>query len=217
MISPTIPQNETERLASLRSLKLLDTPAEERFDRITRIAAKLLNIPMTQINLVDADRVWVKSSHGIDMKENPRSTSFCGHTINGNQIMEVSNAKEDERFRDNPAVTGDPFISFYAGMPIAGPTGLNVGTLCVLDKTPRVLSQEEKQLLKDLAEWAEIEINYQQLSTIIQDVKQKTGELEDKNAELKKLNDFMVGREMKMIELKEKLARYEKQGNAQPA
>ena len=210
MIKPLIPTNEKERLESLRSLNILDTLPEERFDRITHIAAHFLKVPISQINLIDADRVFIKSSYGLNAKESSRELSFCSHTINENNILEVPDARLDERFSDNPFVVGDPNVKFYAGMPISGPNGMHVGSLCVVDTTyPRTLTEEERNLLKDLAKWAELEINVYQLSKIMDEVKTKQTELESKNQELEKLNKFMVDREMKMIELKEKLKKYE--------
>lgn len=210
MIKPLIPRNEKERLESLRDLNILDTLPEERFDRITHIASHFLKVPISQINLVDADRVFIKSAYGLEAKDSSRELSFCAHTINEKNILEVQDARLDKRFADNPYVVGNPNVRFYAGMPISGPNGMHVGSLCVIDTThPRALTDDEKSLLKDLAKWAELEINQYQLSKIMDEVKAKQTELENKNQELEKLNTFMIDREMKIIELKEQLKKYE--------
>src|SRR5277367_6063100 len=107
MISPPLPPNERQRLATLRSLKILDTPAEERFERITRLARRLFDVPIASVSLIDADRQWFKSIQGLDSCESPRSISFCGHTILKEEPLVVPDACADERFRDNPLVTVD--------------------------------------------------------------------------------------------------------------
>jgi GAF domain-containing protein len=132
-----LPKNETERLAALYRLEILDTPAEERFDRITRIAAELFDVPISYVALLDDDRQWFKSSCGLNVSETPRDVSFCSYAINENQPLVILDAREDERFRDLPIVTGDPHIRFYAGCPLAVPKQLNVGTLCVGNRSQR--------------------------------------------------------------------------------
>lgn len=159
-----IPDDEMQRLAALRSLGLLDTPAEERFDRITRMAQRLFDVPIALVSLVDQDRQWFKSRQGLDAPETPRSMAFCSHAILGGDVMVVEDALDDVRFVDNPLVSGDPNIRFYAGAPIAGPDGHQLGTLCVIDREPRVLDADERRTLEDLAEMIEDEIAYLQLA-----------------------------------------------------
>jgi PAS domain-containing protein len=142
----------------LRALGLLDTDAEERFDRITRLAQTLFDVPIALITLVDSDRQWFKSSQGLEAKETSRGESFCGHAILGKEILEVPDAAADERFRDNPLVTGTPKIRFYAGAPLAGPDGRIVGTLCLIDREPRSLSERQKRALRELAAFVEREL-----------------------------------------------------------
>lgn len=210
MLEPLIPTNEKERLESLRSLNILDTVPEERFDRITRIASKLLNVPICQINLVDENRQWFKSCFGISYGEDDRKVSFCAHTILQDDILEIPDARKDKRFADNPKVTGDMHIIFYAGMPISGPDGYNIGTLCLVDNTKsHNLTDEQKQDLRDLAKWAELEINSHQLAKILEDIKVKTDKIQEQNSELEKLNSYMMDREVKISELKERLSKYE--------
>lgn len=151
MKTPVIPAEEAARLAALRSACILDTPPEERFDRITRLASKIFDVPIALVSLVDADRQWFKSRVGLTATETPRDMSFCAHTILGADVMMVENATEDERFADNPLVTGDPSIRFYAGCPLTAGDGNRLGTLCLIDRQPRRLSDEQLAVLRDLA------------------------------------------------------------------
>src|SRR5687768_8701894 len=114
------PSNEEKRIATLRSLDILDTPPEERFDRITRVAAELFGVPIALISLVDSNRQWFKSCYGLTMNETPRDISFCAHAILGNDIFYVPDTKRDPRFAESPLVT-EQNIRFYAGLPLAGP------------------------------------------------------------------------------------------------
>lgn len=159
MEAPSKTTDEDIRLDSLRALRLLDTSAEERFDRITRITARLLDMPWSLITLVDAERLWVKSARGLDMEEIPRQLSFCGHAIHDDDIMVVPDAGEDPRFADNPLVTGTPGFRFYAGCPLTSANGSKMGTLCVCDSRPRELTDEDMVLLRDLANIAEGELS----------------------------------------------------------
>jgi diguanylate cyclase (GGDEF)-like protein len=153
-----LPYNEQERLEALRRLNLLDTPIEERFERITRMLCRLLRMPIASFTLVDESRQWFKSIQGLSAKETPRSEAFCAHTILENEPLIVDDATKDPRFCDNPLVTGDPNIGFYAGMPVRSPDGHRVGTLCVIDRKPRTLSNDDVQTLRDLAAITESEL-----------------------------------------------------------
>lgn len=159
MIEPAIPSDEAERQKELNDLRILDTPAEKRFDRITRIAADLFGVPIALISLVDADRQWFKSKVGLDATQTPRNISFCGHAILSDRVLIVEDALTDLRFRDNPLVTGPPYIRFYAGMPLCGIGGRRLGTLCLIDSSPRKFSPEDSRRLADLSSWAETELN----------------------------------------------------------
>ena len=161
-----MPEGEAERLAELHDLAILDTEAEERFDRITRLAQRIFGVPIALVSLIDEDRQWFKSHQGLDVPETPREISFCGHAINSEEIMFVADATIDQRFHDNPLVTGDPSIRFYAGCPISGPDGARLGTLCIIDQSPRDLSEEDAESLRDLAGVVEQEIAAQQLATV---------------------------------------------------
>lgn len=152
MQAPEIPQNESDRLATLRSLRILDTPPDDRFDRYARISARIFDVPIAVVSLVDRYRQWFKSAEGLDAKETPRDISFCGHAILGDDIFEIQNARRDPRFRDNPLVTDQPNIRFYAGAPLTAPNGHKLGTLCIIDKVPRRLNDEQKTMLQNLAD-----------------------------------------------------------------
>lgn len=165
MIKPPIPADEFRRLETLRSLKLLDTPAEERFDRITHLAKRIFGVPIALVSLVDADRQWFKSRQGLEAIETPREISFCGHAIVGDRIFVVNDAAADERFCDNPLVACDPNIRFYAGYPLNAPDGSKVGTLCIIDRKPRKLSKEDLHLLRELGRMVEEELVVANMST----------------------------------------------------
>lgn len=159
MQPPALPENELQRLAALRRQALLDTPAEERFDRLTRLARQMFGTQMALISLVDAERQWFKSRQGLDACETGRDVSFCGHAILGTDIFQVADACLDVRFADNPLVSGPPHIRFYAGAPLFTEDGYCVGTLCIIDDQPRQLTVNELLALRDLADCAEGELN----------------------------------------------------------
>lgn len=146
-----LPEHEAERLAALHGLGLLDTPAEERFDRLTRIAAAVFDVPFAFVSLVDAERQWFKSCVGADLRETPREVSFCAHAIHQREPMVVSDTLLDDRFADSPVVLEEPRIRFYAGAPLVLASGHCIGTLCIADRRPRELGAAQMRLLKDLA------------------------------------------------------------------
>jgi PAS domain S-box-containing protein len=151
MLEATLPLDEPRRLAVLLNLNILDTPPEERFDRITRMAARLFHVPIALVSLIDKRRQWFKSRVGVDILESPRRTSFCTHTMLQDGVFVVEDAASDLRFADNPMVTENPHVRFYAGYPIAAPDGSKIGTLCLIDNAPRHFSEDERALLRDLA------------------------------------------------------------------
>lgn len=146
-----IPANEEHRLAKLASYAILDTPTEESFERITRIVAETVGVPISLISLADRHRLWLKSRHGVDIAELPRDVGFCTHAILTDDVMVIEDASRDPRFADNPLVTGSPAIRFYAGAPLHTPDGFNLGALCAVDRRPRTLSESHRHLLGDLA------------------------------------------------------------------
>ena len=178
MIEPLIPSNEKERLASLYNLGILDTPTEERFDRITQTAKEIFDVPIALITIIDVNRQWFKSCIGLDIKETPRGVSFCGHAILQKEPFIIPDATKDERFADNPLVTGSPHVIFYAGIPIATIDGNNVGTLCIIDNKPREFSKQQINLLKNLAAWAEIELNSKNVALITSEQQGVSKEIE---------------------------------------
>ncbi len=140
------------------SLALLDSDAEERFDRVTRLARRIFDVEVALVTLLDTDRNWFLSKAGTDVPESPRDVSFCGHAIHSDGIFHVSDASVDPRFADNPLVVHDPTIRFYAGQPIRGPLGSRLGTLCVIGTEPRELNDDDRATLHDLAGVVEAEI-----------------------------------------------------------
>jgi PAS domain S-box-containing protein len=175
MPAAPLPANEAQRLEALRALNLLDTPPEERFDRITRLAARILNVPMACVALVDEKRDFFKSRYGFDLVEANREDTFCPYTILENKQMVVPDAKLDTRFANSRFVTEKPNVRFYVGNPIAAADGSLVGTLCVMDHQPRVPSAEDLAVLRDLSLIAQIELNHGELATAYK-VQQQTEE-----------------------------------------
>ncbi|MGM0578366.1 MAG: PAS domain S-box protein [Myxococcota bacterium] len=174
MQTPEIPADEAARLEALRELCVLDTPPEERFDRITRMAQRLFSVPIALVSLVDAERQWFKSRQGLDATETSREVSFCGHAILDDETFVVEDAAADPRFADNPLVTDEPRIRFYASRPLHAPGGQRVGTLCVIDRKPRDLSPEEWELLRDLAAMAERELRMARIDAIREELERET-------------------------------------------
>ncbi len=165
MVKAPVPADENERLKALKELHLNTLP-EERFDRITRLATRLFKTPMSTITLIDSDKEWFKSAQGMPFREGDRSISFCGHAILTDGIFLIPDAALDPRFADNPMVVGPPYIRFYAGIALKSPSGQRVGTFCIRDRQPRQLTPEEKETLKDLAAWAELELNTYNLGQV---------------------------------------------------
>lgn len=163
MIPPGKPDNEAERLAMLYKLQILDTAREERFDRVTRIACKLFEVPIAVISFLEAERQWMKSTQGLDIKEAARKTSFCGHVILSDDIMVVEDTTKDTRFYDNPFVLNDPNFRFYLGCPLKV-KDFNVGVICLIDDVPRSLTDFDKNVIQDLAQMVEMELESLQLS-----------------------------------------------------
>ncbi len=166
MHEPAMPIDETARLMSLHSLRIMDTPSEERYDRLTRMAKRLFGVQIALVSLVDSDRQWFKSKQGLEACETSRAISFCGHAILSRDALVVNDASKDPRFADNPLVTGAPNIRFYAGYPIRDPGGFNIGTLCLIDPEPRDMSSDDIEALRDMAEMVEDEIKVSSQVTV---------------------------------------------------
>ncbi|MDB6001857.1 MAG: putative sensor protein [Rhizobacter sp.] len=153
-----IPANDAERLDALRRLLILDTPPEERFDRIVNFAAEEFDMPMAQLSLVDEHRQWFKARVGMSLCQTARAESFCGHVVELTEGLVVEDATLDERFFDNPLVTGEPYVRFYAGAPLVLPCGNIVGALCVLDRRPRTFDAMDRAILHSLRDLAMTEL-----------------------------------------------------------
>lgn len=152
MIEPKIPQNEIKRLEELKKYSILDTMPEKEYDEITALASYICQTPISLISLIDDDRQWFKSRHGLDSDSTPRKVAFCAHAINHkDQLMIVPDSRDDKRFHDNPLVTGAPNVVFYAGIPLVSSEGYPVGTLCVIDHEPKELDEAQKKALITLS------------------------------------------------------------------
>ena len=152
MITPKIPADDVKRVDALKAYSILDTLPEKEFDDITYLASQICNTPVSLISLIDDKRQWFKSHHGVNATETPRDIAFCAHAINEqDQIFIVNDSRNDVRFHDNPLVTGDPHVIFYAGMPLVSPDGFSLGTLCVIDHKPRKLDESQIKALKALS------------------------------------------------------------------
>ncbi|WP_166268792.1 GAF domain-containing protein [Marinobacter caseinilyticus] len=156
-----LPQDEVLRLKSLTNMRILDTPVEERFERITRLAKKFFNVAISAISLIDEDRQWFKSNPGLDVRETHRDYSFCGHAILSDGVFVVENTLADERFYDNPLVVDAPYIRFYAGIPIHASDRSRIGTLCLLDHQPHSRDEFDFSVLADLAALVEREFLFE--------------------------------------------------------
>lgn len=166
LLAPALPPDEDERLRHLTELAILDTPPEEPFDRVVRLAKKMFDVPIALVSLVDANRQWVKACIGLPARETGRDASFCGHAILGEDTFVIEDTHADPRFADNPLVTGAPFIRFYAGQPLRIAGGFKIGTLCIIDTKPRRFSAEDRATLRDLAGVLERELAALHLATV---------------------------------------------------
>lgn len=163
MIPAPLPDDEKQRLEDLQSLGLLDTQPEERFDQLATLAQTVFKVPIAYIALVDANRQWFKAKCGLAVDQTGRDISFCGHTILQREPLIIPDAQQDERFFDNPLVVDEPYVRFYAGCPLAGAAGHNVGTLCLVDTKPRDFSEHEHEILVRLAAVAQRELHMHEL------------------------------------------------------
>ncbi len=155
MREATIPPDDAKRVSKLRSLHILDTQPEERFDQITRLAKRLFGVSTVHVSLIDAERQWIKSAAGPGYgTDTPRAITFCGHAIQSEDVMRVEDTLNDERFVGNPLVIGEPNVRFYAGCPLRV-GGWALGTLCLMDQHPRKFTADDEALLRDLASVAE--------------------------------------------------------------
>tara|TARA_R110002167_G_scaffold141835_1_gene330232 strand:- start:10242 stop:10886 length:645 start_codon:yes stop_codon:yes gene_type:complete len=177
-----MPEDELQRIAALKRYAILDSPPEEVFDRITRLVAAFLDVPIALISLVDETRQWFKSSVGLDATETDREVAFCAHTIVADKMMIVPDANLDNRFSQSPLVEGEPNIAFYAGAPIKTSDGFNLGTLCAIDTKPRNLNEQQKTVLQDLANMVMDALELRLINARV------AGKFELQNEEFKTLN-----------------------------
>lgn len=166
MLPPEILDDEDKRLAFLQSLNILYSPIEERFERITRLLCRILDVPIAGISIVGKDRQWFKSVQGTDIIEVPRNESFCAHTILQTDTLVVPDASADKRFEGNPLVQNDPFIRFYAGSPLTIAKNIRIGALCIYDTKLRELADTDLQLLEDFAQTTSSEIKARLISSV---------------------------------------------------
>jgi signal transduction histidine kinase len=197
MIAPAFPADEAERLEYLQSLDILDTAPESEFDQLVQLASAICGTPIALVTLVDHDRQWFKARLGLDVSETSREVSFCGHTILQKDIMEIPDTHKDNRFHDNPLVTNDPNIRFYAGIPLTTQNGFNLGSLCVIDSKPRILTDEQKLYLKILGRQVVLQIELRQhlhLQT------ERLKKIEEQNREI---NSLLESKDKLLAELSE--------------
>jgi signal transduction histidine kinase len=194
MIIPEKPHNESERIKALRSYGVLDTLSEKEYDQLTAIASQICGCKMSLISLVDEDRQWFKARVGLDVSETAREFAFCAHAIHEpRKTLVVPDARLDNRFHDNPLVTGDPHLAFYAGVPLVNEDGLSLGTLCVLDSEPKTLSESQLIALNALADqvMALLELRRSKIA-----LEKTLGNLEEKNRELEQFA-FIAAHDLK--------------------
>lgn len=158
MLAATSPLDEKERIELLHALELLDSAPEPAFDEVTRLTVQLLRVPIALVSLIDSDRQWFKSKVGVAAVETPRTLAFCAHAIHGYVPFIVPDATLDQRFADNPLVTGNLKIRAYVGIPLRSANGLALGTLCAIDLAPRAFSNDEILVLVDLADIVQREL-----------------------------------------------------------
>lgn len=202
MTPAPIPKNEVARLKALKKYNILDTPVEKEFEDITNLASMICGTKVSAISLIDRDRQWFKSIHGLDVKETPRDLSFCGHAINEpNEIFVIENAHKDARFAHNPLVENDPGITFYAGAPIVNKEGYALGTLCVFDDKPVDFTEKQKEALRSLSKIAlrqleqrlintdlesYLEVQTQKLQDAIEDLEEEVNHRKNTEKQLEK-------------------------------
>ena len=195
MIPAPLPANESARLSDLQALQLLDTPAEERFDSIVRLAMQLFDVPIAYVALIDGERQWFKARCGLAVTETLRDISFCGHAILHDHLTVVPDAQLDQRFQGNPLVTGEPFIRFYAGHPLKGARGYNVGTLCIADRVSRDFGEQQQHWMVGLAELTQSQLRLTRLAEMQRELLTTQSELlvtrAQLDAELQEAADYV--------------------------
>ncbi len=203
MIKASVPKNEAARLETLRRYDILDSLPESIYDDLTRIAAEICDTPIAMVSFVDSKRQWFKSKYGLEVNETPRDIAFCAHAILDSKLFVVGDAAEDPRFSGNPLVTDEPKIRFYAGAPLLTPDGLALGTLCVIDRVPRVLTENQRSALvalsRQVVSQLELRRNVTELERVAaemhryqQRMEEYQGKLEEYQAKLEEKNAALL-------------------------
>ncbi len=191
------PQDEIARLTALLDYQVLDTPEDHSYDDITLLASIICKTPIALVSLIDSDRQWFKSHHGLDVRETPRDISFCGHAIHGKEVFQVPDSAQDPRFADNPLATGAPHVRFYAGAPLINSDGHVLGTLCVIDNHPRTLDLEQTRALEALA---------RQVVHLLR-MRKSTSELDQRLVELKSASQLVLDQQQQLTKAREEADR----------
>ncbi|WP_010653709.1 adenylate/guanylate cyclase domain-containing protein [Fluoribacter dumoffii] len=186
-------ETEKKRLDALQSLKIMDTVPEESYERLVRLAIDLFNIPICYIAFLDEKRQWFKARHGLKAKQTPRNISFCNVTIKKHEPLIISDALLDARFANSPLVQKDPYIRFYAGVPLTDPQGYNVGTFCLADTSPKELDEKQMELLLNLANIAKDQLSLRKTNLLLQKIK---NQLEVRNKLIRKVFSFYMSDEV---------------------
>jgi GAF domain-containing protein len=193
LMTVVAPSKEAARVAALNRYAILDSEPEQSFDDLVTLAAHICQTPMAMLSLVDDHRQWFKSKYGVEIRETPKELSVCAHAIQQGDLFIVPDLTKDERFRDNPLVTGESHLRFYAGAPLINEDGFALGTLCVIDKQPRELDSEQKEAIRALSRLAlrqmELRMNLQLLKDALND---RTREEHARELELKRLEEKLV-------------------------